>query len=177
MRDRIAGTLFLLLVLVAFPSRLGPPPVALARGDVLADAACPPLPPPAGTIVSVSGVAQLEDAVNAATSGTTILVADGTYNLNGVYLRFAVPNVTLRSASGNREAVVLGWILRGLWRDRLLARRTDRRRAIPHPRRLLYRRDRCTPGPRLDHPRQRYRGVLVLEWPFRTRHPPVAGLP
>lgn len=29
------------------------------------------------------------------------------YNLDGVCLRFAVPNVTLRSASGNRENVVL----------------------------------------------------------------------
>jgi hypothetical protein len=49
----------------------------------------------------------LESAVNTATSGTTILVANGTYNLNGVYLRFDVSDVTLRSASGNREAVIL----------------------------------------------------------------------
>jgi len=34
-------------------------------------------------------------------------VNDGTYNLDGVYLRFDVPNVTLRSASGNCENVVL----------------------------------------------------------------------
>jgi hypothetical protein len=68
---------------------------------------CPALPPPIGTIVNVSTITQLENAVNAALSGTTILVADGTYNLDGVYLRFAVPNVTLRSASGNREAVIL----------------------------------------------------------------------
>ena len=68
---------------------------------------CPALPPPTGNIVNVSIVTQLENVVNAAISGTTILVADGTYNLDGVYLRFATPNVTLRSASGNREAVVL----------------------------------------------------------------------
>ncbi len=68
---------------------------------------CPPLPSPTGNIVNVSTVSQLENAVNTATSGTTILVADGTYNLDGVYLRFDVPDVTLRSAGGNREAVIL----------------------------------------------------------------------
>jgi hypothetical protein len=45
--------------------------------------------------------------VNTATAGDTILVADGTYALNGAYLRFAVPGVTLRSASGDRDTVVL----------------------------------------------------------------------
>jgi hypothetical protein len=68
---------------------------------------CSALPSPTSNIVNVSTVTQLENAVNAAISGTTILIADGTYNLDGVYLRFAVSNVTLRSASGNREAVVL----------------------------------------------------------------------
>ncbi len=68
---------------------------------------CPPLPPPSGNIVHVSNVAELQSAVNVATAGTTILLADGTYNLNGVYLLFDVPGVTLRSNSGNREAVVL----------------------------------------------------------------------
>jgi hypothetical protein len=57
--------------------------------------------------VHVSTVTELENAVNGATSGTTILVANGTYHLNGVYLRFDVPDVTLRSASGDRQAVVL----------------------------------------------------------------------
>jgi hypothetical protein len=68
---------------------------------------CPPLPAPTGNIVNVSSVSQLENAVNTASSGDTILIADGTYNLNGVYLRIDTPNVTLRSASGNRDAVLL----------------------------------------------------------------------
>ncbi|MBN1875308.1 MAG: DUF11 domain-containing protein [Anaerolineae bacterium] len=68
---------------------------------------CPALPAPTGTIVNVATVAELENAVNNATSGATILIADGTYALDGVYLRIDTPNVTLRSASGNREAVVL----------------------------------------------------------------------
>ena len=71
------------------------------------DALCPPLAPPTGHTVTVSTVAALESAVNNAAPGDTILVSDGTYNLDGVYLRFDVPDVTLRSASGNRENVVL----------------------------------------------------------------------
>jgi hypothetical protein len=68
---------------------------------------CPPLASPTGTIVNVSTVSELVDAVNQAEPATTILVADGIYNLNGSYLRIDVPGVVLRSASGNREAVVL----------------------------------------------------------------------
>jgi hypothetical protein len=68
---------------------------------------CPPLAPPTGNIVDVSTVSQLQNAVNNSPSGTTIRIADGTYNLDGVYLRFDTPGLTLRSASGNRDAVVL----------------------------------------------------------------------
>lgn len=68
---------------------------------------CQPLPPPTGHIVTVSTVAELVDAVNNARSGDTILLQDGTYNLDGLHLRFDTPNVTLRSASGNREAVII----------------------------------------------------------------------
>jgi hypothetical protein len=68
---------------------------------------CPPLMPASGNIVNVSTVSQLKNAVDTATSGDTILIADGTYDLNGVYLWVATPNVTIRSASSNRDAVVL----------------------------------------------------------------------
>jgi hypothetical protein len=68
---------------------------------------CPALPAPSGPVVNVSTVAALVAAVNNAAAGTTILLADGIYALDGEYLRFEVPGVTLRSASGNREAVVL----------------------------------------------------------------------
>jgi hypothetical protein len=73
------------------------------------EAACPALPPPSGNIVNVSTEAGLWSAVNTAQEGDTILLADGTYNLgqNGHYVWIDTPNVTLRSASGNREAVVL----------------------------------------------------------------------
>ncbi len=75
--------------------------------SLLSNTRCPPLPPPTGPTVTVSTVAELESAVNTASSGDMILVNDGTYHLDGVYLRFDVPNVTLRSASGNRESVIL----------------------------------------------------------------------
>ena len=68
---------------------------------------CPPLDAPSGVTVLVSSVLELETAVNTANTGDSILIADGIYNLDGVYLRFATPGVTLRSASGHREEVIL----------------------------------------------------------------------
>lgn len=44
---------------------------------------CDPLPPPAGNIVNVNTIDELVNAINGANSGDTILLADGTYNLNG----------------------------------------------------------------------------------------------
>ncbi|MCA9899218.1 MAG: hypothetical protein H6654_19030 [Ardenticatenaceae bacterium] len=81
------------------------PPQTVWAQPTAAD--CIALPAPSGNIVNVSTVSALENAVNNASSGDTILIADGTYTLNGVYLRIDTPNVTLRSASGNRVAVVL----------------------------------------------------------------------
>ena len=68
---------------------------------------CPPLPPASGTIVNVATVAELQAAVDNLTSNTTILIADGTYDLTNMLNIRNVNNVTLRSASGNREAVIL----------------------------------------------------------------------
>src|SRR3972149_5118146 len=78
-----------------------------ARGKTAGSNYCPPLAPPTGTIVHVSSVSSLVEAVDQADPDTTILIADGTYPLDGAYLRIDVPGVVLRSASGNREAVVL----------------------------------------------------------------------
>jgi hypothetical protein len=68
---------------------------------------CLSLPPAEGTVINVGTVAQLQRAVRSASPGTTILVADGTYNLNGIVMVFNVPDVTLRSAAGDRAVVVL----------------------------------------------------------------------
>jgi len=102
----LAALTALLLLGVA----LAPEP-AVSRPQSIAapssESLCPPLPAPSGPTVAVSTVAELQQAVLNAASGDTILVANGTYHLNGVYLRFDTPNVTLRSASGDREAVIL----------------------------------------------------------------------
>jgi hypothetical protein len=73
----------------------------------IAGATCPPLPPPSGAIVNVSNVTQLQNAVNNLASNTTILIADGTYDLTNTLNIRAVNNVALRSASGNRDGVVI----------------------------------------------------------------------
>jgi hypothetical protein len=66
---------------------------------------CPPLPPPSGTVINAADAESLNDAVNNAAAGTTILLADGTYNVHDLILD--TPGMTLRSASGNRESVIL----------------------------------------------------------------------
>ena len=101
--------LFLLaLIVFASPPSLASPDKGVLRRQSHASigAVCPPLPLE-GNIVNVTDVSQLESAVNGASAGDTILLADGLYNLDGVYLRVDAPNVSLRSASRNREAVVL----------------------------------------------------------------------
>ncbi len=69
---------------------------------------CCLLPLPAHAIM-VHTVAELVNAVNATVSGgdKNILVGDGTYNLAGEYLRISVSGVTVSSASGDRDKVVL----------------------------------------------------------------------
>jgi hypothetical protein len=70
---------------------------------------CPPLPAPSGPTIEVHNEQELWNTANTAAPGTTILIADGTYHLaqNGYYIWLNTPNVTLRSKSGNREAVIL----------------------------------------------------------------------
>jgi len=54
-----------------------------------------------------SQAGQLGSIVNSLKSGGTLLLADGTYNLNGGYMWVGVPKITIRSESGNREKVIL----------------------------------------------------------------------
>ncbi|MDJ0924822.1 MAG: S-layer homology domain-containing protein [Acidimicrobiia bacterium] len=80
---------------------------AAPTGAGAATAACGPLPEPSGPTVEVETTAELQAAVNALTSGTTILIADGIYALTNTLNIRGVENVVIRSASGDREAVVL----------------------------------------------------------------------
>jgi hypothetical protein len=74
---------------------------------------CAPLPQPTGTIVKVTPAqaTQLPGIVTAAKSGTTILLEDGLYKMQGGEaqrrLNFKTAGVTLRSASGDRTKVVI----------------------------------------------------------------------
>ena len=92
-----------------------PAAIAVAVGAARAGAqpACDPLPPPSGAVIEVTPgqAGSLAGIVAGAAGGTTILLRNGTYDLSGgdaaSRLAFATPGVTLRSASGNRDAVVL----------------------------------------------------------------------
>jgi len=67
---------------------------------------CPPLPPPVGATVTVSTEAHLLQQATYAAPGTTVLIAAGTYNLQGV-VHVVNDGITLRGASGDRADVVL----------------------------------------------------------------------
>ena len=67
----------------------------------------PPLPPPTGSVVRVSTSHALAEACAQAQPGTTILVKDGIYPLDGRRLELRAENVTLRSESGQPQHVVI----------------------------------------------------------------------
>ncbi|MGH9387890.1 MAG: choice-of-anchor Q domain-containing protein [Vicinamibacterales bacterium] len=62
--------------------------------------------PPAGPGIEVNSVAGLEGALRSASPGDTILLADGDYALRAM-LDISVPDITIRSASGDPSKVVL----------------------------------------------------------------------
>ena len=73
-----------------------------------AQVGCGPLPAPTGNVIDVTPAqaANLRSIVAAANTGDTIRLADGTYVLPQA-LVFRTPGVTIRSASGNRDSVIL----------------------------------------------------------------------
>ena len=85
-------------------------PLLAAGPRAFAGPAIPPspLPPPTGTVVHVSTLSQLQQAVASIASNTTIVVAAGTYNLTSpLYINGSFTNVGIRGATGNRDDVVL----------------------------------------------------------------------
>jgi hypothetical protein len=87
--------------------------VTIAPGVAPAQAPCDPLPPPSGPVIEryPADADTLRATIAGAASGTTILLHDGLYDMSGGdsthRLVFSTPGLTLRSASGNREAVIL----------------------------------------------------------------------
>ncbi len=87
-------------VLAAFAIALN----VMARVAVAGPATpAPPLPPPTGTVVNVSTVSQLQNAVAAIASNTTIVIAAGTYNLT---TRSTSMGRSPTSASAARRTIV-----------------------------------------------------------------------
>jgi hypothetical protein len=87
----------------------GTPSVA----PVIDNTLCSPMNPPTGNLINVqpAQAAQLPAIVAAATSGSTILLADGVYTLNQANeasrITFLTDGVTMRSQSGIPENVIL----------------------------------------------------------------------
>jgi len=81
--------------------------------SVDAQQSCDPLPPPTGNVIDVypSGVGTLAATVAAAVSGDTILLHDGTYDLRET-VHFTNSGVSMRSANGDRDAVIIDGIIR-----------------------------------------------------------------
>ena len=82
-------------------------PVGISDQVIYTGEQCAALPAPSGDVVNVASLEELLSAVGNLSPNTTILIADGIYHLHGAYLWIDTNDVTLRSASGNREAVIL----------------------------------------------------------------------
>jgi hypothetical protein len=119
MDDRVSGQPFskqawnianlVFLISAIFQAAMSPYGIAQAIPESIAQSAefCAPLPAPDGEIIHVSSVNDLQAALNNLAPDTTILLADGVYNLSGAYIWIDQPGVALRSASGDREAVLI----------------------------------------------------------------------
>jgi hypothetical protein len=68
---------------------------------------CEPFPPPEGMVLDVGPEDDLVGTVASAPEGATVSLADGSYDLAGSAVWIDTPGVTLRSASGNADAVIL----------------------------------------------------------------------
>ena len=84
--------------------------VRVANSITSSDRLCPALPPPAGNVIDVypSQTNDLMLLILNASPGDTFLLHDGTYDLPyNEYIFVKADGVTIRSASGNREAAVI----------------------------------------------------------------------
>jgi len=68
-------------------------------------AKAPPLPRPSGKVIRVSDVPALRDAVAGAEPGTTILLAEGRYQIDELLV--TQDGLSIRGESGNRDDVIL----------------------------------------------------------------------
>ncbi len=82
--------------------------IGLGLAPDTSDPNCTPPGPPSGAVAYVSTEPGLQMAISNLASNSTILIADGTYNLTQpLNIQHTAHNVTVRSFSGNRDAVIL----------------------------------------------------------------------
>jgi hypothetical protein len=116
----------------------------------------PPLPPPSGRVVNVSTVGELNAAVAGLTSGTTIVIAPGTYQLTRTLaIHGPLEDVAVRGATGNRADVVLAGagrdnpaISHGIWAGGDVRRLTIANLTV---RDVYYHAIALNPGPQSPH--------------------------
>ena len=104
MKSLVIALAAVALAAASEPSRSPDPAADVAPVLKLARKA-PPLAKPTGAVIRVSDVAALRKAVAGAAPGTTILLADGVYHLDELLV--TQHNLTIRSAGGDREKVIL----------------------------------------------------------------------
>jgi hypothetical protein len=80
--------------------------LSLAAGGLAADPACPEFADPHAIVVEARPGDDLAEVVEKAASGTTILLAPGTYKVPEM-IQFTRADVTLRSRTGKREDAIL----------------------------------------------------------------------
>lgn len=69
---------------------------------------CAPLPPPPADAIALTPADDLAAAIAAAPAGATLVLADGSYDVSTAsYIALANDGVTIRSASGDPEAVIV----------------------------------------------------------------------
>jgi hypothetical protein len=91
----------ILSLMVLMENVLASPPITMA-------CQAPPLPPPDGAVIQVSTESQLQAAMGSLTSGTTIMIQPGTYNLTStLVINSGVRNVAIRGATNSCDDVVL----------------------------------------------------------------------
>jgi hypothetical protein len=77
-------------------------------GDPLGGPHCDPLPAPDGAVIELAPTDDLAAAIAEAPAGSTLLLADGTYDVSGAgYIALVEDGVTIRSASGDPSTVVI----------------------------------------------------------------------
>lgn len=83
-------------------------PTGETTGEPPGAARCDPLPPPGGAVIEVSPTDDLAAAIAGAPAGSTLVLADGTYDVSGAnYIALVNDGVTIRSASGDPTAVII----------------------------------------------------------------------